>query len=173
MPYPVTGVIHNNGVNVAKVENVTSPLSYTDYSAHVFEKEINTIGYEWKSYQGTYIITPNLCYFVHDLYGNIWRLVFTAFEGMSTGNIEFNTELMNSSTSTEHIKEISSFAIFPNPTSDNSTLIYEVSANLPEVIISDMTGRIVYKSLLNKNEFATIELPTSYLESGIYLVTIT
>ena len=138
-----------------------------------FEKEINTIGYEWKSYQGTYIITPNLCYFVHDLYGNIWRLVFTAFEGMSTGNIEFNTELMNSSTSTEHIKEISSFAIFPNPTSDNSTLIYEVSANLPEVIISDMTGRIVYKSLLNKNEFATIELPTSYLESGIYLVTIT
>ena len=36
---------------------------------------------------------------------NVWRLTFTNFEGTSTGNIEFNTELLtNTSTSIEDIE---------------------------------------------------------------------
>ena len=55
---------------------------------------INTIGYDWKEFQGSYVIVPNRCYFVLDKSANIWRLTFTNFEGTSTGNIEFNTELI-------------------------------------------------------------------------------
>ena len=85
MPYGVTGVFHNNNVEVAQVDGISSPSTYTDYSSHTFNSDINTIGFDWKTYQGTYIINDNRCYFVRDLNGDIWRLVFTNFDGTSSG----------------------------------------------------------------------------------------
>ena len=78
-PYPVTGVLINSNTEVAKATGVTDPLTYFDYSNHNFNNEINSIGYDWKSYQGSFVVDANRCYFIKDKNENIWRLVFDEF----------------------------------------------------------------------------------------------
>lgn len=171
MPYPVTGVLSNTGIEVAKATGIASPMTYTDYSLHNLESEINIIGYDWKSYQGTYVIDPNQCYFIRDLSQNIWRIVFTSFDGMSTGNIEFNSTLLANNTSVENIKEIKTFEIYPNPTKGNTTLIYDISEK-SDIYIYDVSGKSIYKNMLNNNGLSTVSLPTNTLNEGVYFVVI-
>ena len=121
MAYPVTGVLGNIGIEVAQADNISNPLNYNDYTTHNFESIINIIGYDWKSYQGSYVVNPNRCYFVKDYQQNIWRLVFTEFDGTSTGNIQFNTELL-STTLINDIDNVKSVSIYPNPASENENI---------------------------------------------------
>ena len=172
IPYPVTGVFSNNNVEVAQVNGITSPNTYTDFLSHSFSTDINTIGYDWKSFQGSYIIVSDRCYFVRDLYGDVWRLVFTSFDGMSTGNIEFNTELVSSSTNIVQSLKPSTFSIYPNPTSGKTNIIYEVNSDNVKLVILDMSGRIVYQEILNETGFYNSTLPTDKLSKGVYIVSV-
>ncbi len=172
VPYPVTGVLSNNNIEIAKATGIANPMSYTDYSLHAFETDINSIGYDWKSYQGTYVIDVNRCYFVRDLSQNIWRIIFSGFDGMSTGNIEFNTTLV-SNTSSKNIKGVNTFEVFPNPTNGNTNLIYDVESKENIVEIYNMTGEKIYTHSLLSNGLQTLELPTNYISKGIYFVIIT
>ena len=170
MPYPVTGALSNVGIKVAKAMNISDPYNYTDVSSHTFLDDINTIGYDWKSFQGTYVVDNNRCYFVQDYNNNIWRVIFTFFEGTSTGNIEFNTELVstNNSVNTDIIKN---FEIYPNPTSTDVNIVYEFT-EMVTLQIHDIHGRIIYNTSLEDHQFATMTLPVYIFEKGIYIVSI-
>ena len=170
MPYPVTGALSNVGIKVAKAMNISDPYNYTDVLSHTFLDDINTIGYDWKSFQGTYVVDNNRCYFVQDYNNNIWRVIFTFFEGTSTGNIEFNTELVstNNSVNTDIIKN---FEIYPNPTSKDVNIVYEFT-EMVTLQIHDIHGRIIYNTILEDHQFATMTLPVYIFEKGIYIVSI-
>ena len=171
-PYSVTGVFHNSGVEVAEASNISDPLTYVDYNSHTFETDINTIGYDWKSFSGmSYVVDANRCYFVRIQNGDIYRIVFTAFDGMSTGNIEFNTELLSATNITER-DLLNTFVLYPNPTSTNTTLVYDVDQSFTDLTIHDISGREVYKSSIVINGFSSLELPTSNFESGTYIVSL-
>jgi len=176
MPYSVTGVLSNSGIKVAEADNIINPLSYTNYSGHNFENKINTIGYDWKTFNGgAYVIDPDKCYFIEDYNQNIWRLVFTNFTGSSTGNIEFNSELIASpSTDIQNIESISTFTTYPNPVpfGQDITLIYEVKSNNAIVSINDISGKQVYCSTLNNRGLMTQYIPTNTLKKGIYIISI-
>lgn len=86
IPYNVTGVLTNNGIKVAKADSTV-----TDYIALDYSGVISSIGYDWKSFNmGTfqYEVDQNKVFFIKNN-NNYYRLVFTTFEGSSTGNIEF------------------------------------------------------------------------------------
>jgi hypothetical protein len=173
-PYSVTGVLHNEGVEVAQADNISSPLSYNNYNLHSFSNNINTIGFDWKVFQGSYTIVNNLCYFVRDKSNNIWRLTFSNFEGTSTGNIEFNTELL-SSTVIEDIDGINTLKIYPNPTllGQDITVVYELKSNQQAIImLHDITGKEVYSSTLSNNGLKSHNIATQNLCKGVYLLTI-
>ena len=171
-PYSVTGVFHNNGIEIAEASNISSPLTYIDYNAHTFETEINTIGYDWKSFSGmSYVVDPNRCYFVRVANGDIYRIVFTFFDGMSTGNIEFNTQLLSATNIIEN-NSVKNFVLYPNPTSSNTTLIYDVDNSLTHLAIYDISGREVYSSDVFSNRLYSLELPTSNFESGTYIISL-
>ena len=171
IPYPVTGVFSNNNVEVAQVNGIASPITYTDYFSHVFSTNINTIGYDWKSYQGSYIIASDRCYFVRDLYGDVWRLVFVSFDGMSTGNIEFNTEKLEPSTSSQNLSSVHSFNIYPNPVNNqDATLLYDVEGDGKTLQIICPLGKTIFTTSLNNNNFNALKIPTSSFKSGLYLV---
>tara|TARA_B100001758_G_scaffold105218_1_gene90123 strand:+ start:39590 stop:40840 length:1251 start_codon:yes stop_codon:yes gene_type:complete len=175
MPYSVTGTFNNAGVEVAQADNISSPLTYNDYSLHPFSTEINTIGYDWKLFQGSYIIVDDRCYFVRDKAGNIWRLTFVDFEGSSTGNIEFNTELIQS-TDIAELTQINSFAIYPNPVTitEELTLIYELSSQNTHatVRIYDFSGRERYVSELNNYGLLSHTINIKDFKPGIYMISI-
>ena len=172
MPYAVTGVLSNSGIEVAIADNIPSPLTYTNYSAHNFKQEINTIGYDWKTYSGTYIIDPNRAYFIKDYQQNIWRLVFTNFEGMSSGNIEFNTELI-SATNIINIKNENSLDLYPNPagTHEDITIIYDTKSNESFINIYDINGKNVYSTSL-MNGFKTHSIQNNTLKKGTYIISL-
>jgi len=174
-PYAVTGALHNIGVKVAKAENISSPFSYVDYSLHSLENEINTIGYNWKTFDMqsfNYILDSNLCYFVKDLSGNIYRLIFTAFEGTSTGNIEFNVENIFTTENQEKTKENFSLLAYPNPTNHDITLVYDFTKHINNITITDILGNTVYETQVELNGFDTFILPTSLLKKGVYFVSL-
>ena len=75
MPYSVTGVLSNIGIQIAQADNIANPLLYTDYVSHNFENEMNSIGYDWKQFSGSYVIVPNRSYFIKNYQDQVWRLV--------------------------------------------------------------------------------------------------
>ena len=169
-PYPVTGVLINSSTEVAKATGVTDPLTYFDYSNHNFNNEINSIGYDWKSYQGSFVVDANRCYFIKDKNENIWRLVFNSFDGMSTGNIEFNTELIFN-TSSVNINKTNSLNVFPNPTAQNTNLIFDFEEECL-INIYDISGLKVYTKQLNSGGLELINLPTENFDAGLYFLVV-
>jgi len=104
MPYPVVGILANTvmlntmgvisytGVRSAKLGN-TDPVT-TDYSQANFTTDISTIGYDWKTYDnGTnqYTVLNNVVNFIQKPDQSIYKIVFTAYNGSTTGNIGFTT----------------------------------------------------------------------------------
>ncbi len=177
MPYGVTGVLSNDGVHVAQADNIPDPNSYNDYSQHQMMTEINTIGYDWKTFvmsSFSYTIEPYRCYFVKDLNDKIWRIIFTLFEGSSTGNIEFNTQEMTTSTFTSDIEsDISTFEIYPNPINDNNlTIVFDNSSEFSELNIFDVSGKNVYSEIFNSKGFQAKSISLPNLNNGIYVVTL-
>ena len=172
IPYPVTGVLNNSGVEIAKVDNIPSPLTYTNYGAHNFTQEINSIGYDWKTFSGTYVIDSDRLYFIRDYQQNIWRLVFTNFDGMSTGNIEFNTELL-SATNTNNYQYNNSLELYPNPASpdNNIILIYDIKSNNGVINIYDITGKKLDSTNLTSG-FDTHTINNHKLKKGIYIISL-
>ena len=177
MPYGVTGVMSNDGVQVAQVDNLPDPNSYTDYSQHSMSTEINTIGYDWKSFDMStfsYSVEPYRCYFVKDLQDKVWRIIFTSFEGSSTGNIEFNTQEMTSSTSISELQsDISTFEIYPNPITDNNlTIVFDNSFNETQLEIFTVTGKQVFDKNINGAGFQAKSFSLPNLDKGLYIVSI-
>ena len=172
IPYSVTGALANVGIKVAQADNIQNPLSYDNYTSHNFETEINSMGYDWKQFQGSYTIVAGRAYFVKDYLDNVWRVVFTGFDGMSTGNIEFNSTLLSTS-STNDIYSNNSFNIYPNPCSDNNNIniVYDINQK-SSITIYDIYGKKVYSNDLIENGFNTHIIISNLLKKGTYLVTI-
>ena len=178
MAYSVTGVLSNSGVQVAQVDNLPDPNTYTDYTQHTMMTEMNIIGYDWKDFDMStfsYVLDPNRCYFVKDFNDRVWRIVFTSFEGSSTGVIEFNTqEMTGGSTSIINTNsDISTFEIFPNPIVNNDiTIIYDNLSDYVKLEIYDITGKSVFSDIFYGAGFKAKRVNTSNLKQGVYLVRI-
>ncbi len=87
--YPVAGVLHNDGVQVSKVEtDAGQTASINDTMNFPMSPGISTIGYDWKdAFAG--VVYDTLTYFVKDQIGNLNTLQFTAYGGSANGNIAF------------------------------------------------------------------------------------
>ena len=172
MPYSVTGVLSNIGIQIAQADNISNPLLYTDYVSHNFENEMNSSGYDWKQFSGSYVIVPNRSYFIKNYQDQVWRLVFTGFDGMSTGNIKFESELI-STTSTNNSLAIGTLDIFPNPSVNNKdiTIIYDLQ-KADAISVHDLYGRKMYFSKINKEGFNTYTIDKNKLSKGTYIVNV-
>jgi hypothetical protein len=174
MNYGVTGVLTNNGLEVAKAENVD--VTNVDHNNFSFVPEINAIGYNWKSFNmGTfsYVIQDSLCYFIKDASNTIWKLELTGFDGSSTGGIHFNVENLSTSTDITAYDNDLLFKVYPNPSQGRQvSILYDID-NLDvnnSVDIYDMNGRIVKSFRLNSNGFNDKRVSLDNFEAGVYLI---
>ena len=175
MNYGVTGVLTNKNIEVAKAENVD--LTNVSHSGYSFSSQINTIGYDWKSYNmnsSSYDITDSLCFFVKDDQGSIWKLQLTGFEGNSTGNIHFKVE--NILSASDNITDKNIFAIYPNPTTSKEIkIIYDINhrtSSLNKVKFFDINGKLVKSLKLGNNGFNERNVNLYDLKSGVYFVSL-
>ena len=91
---------------------------------------------------------------------------------MSTGNIEFNSTLLSTS-STNDVYFNNSLNIYPNPCSDknNINIVYDINQK-SSITIYDIYGKKVYSDDLIENGFNTHIINSNLLKKGTYLVTI-
>eukprot|EP01030_Chromulinospumella_sphaerica_P034409 gene34409-biopygen13763 len=93
--YTVTGVLANAGVSIAKVTGLPDKNTYTGYSSATFVTPINTIGYNWKTYNMStmaYDIKDSTVFFVEVQNHDIWKVIMTGFSGSATGSSMFSKE---------------------------------------------------------------------------------
>jgi len=96
VPYPVIGVLTNTGVTSATLDNIQ--VVTNDYSSAKFVASISEIGSDWKSFDmnlNQWSIKSDRVYFVKDKGLSVFKIVFTGFEGTSTGIIKFDKSKLN------------------------------------------------------------------------------
>lgn len=92
IPYNVSGVIQNIGVEAIEIDDVAD-LTLETYVDAEFDDNITEIGSDWKDFDMgsfTYVIDTDRMYFVKDQSENVYKIVFTGFEGSSTGIVNFD-----------------------------------------------------------------------------------
>lgn len=172
----VTSVFNNKNVWTAKAHETDSATAATSVTPQTtFNQNITNIGREWKKYSSStgWAVYDSIAYFAFDNDStNFYRIVFTGFGGMSTGKAYFNTEMLQTVSVVNYDKPAIKFSIYPNPATDNVTLLmdYFEGADL-EISIVDLSGKLVYnqrEQLLNGVNQKTINI--SQFKGGIYLL---
>lgn len=171
--YLVTGVLHNDLVEVAENDESGGMPANPTLS---YSTDINTIGYDWKSFTGSgFTVDSDKAFYIKYQDNTVYRLYFTAFSGSSSGDLSFNFEDVTSSLGIEDVAEGISFGIYPNPSLDKRiNLVYDVnklSSDKNKVSIYSTTGQQVFKTILNNNNgFYNKNLDLSSLANGIYIL---
>lgn len=173
--YPVTGVLISDVLEVATATgDDTSNLTYSE--------DINTIGYEWKSFNMntfTYDVNSDSKFYIKGEDNTIYKLYFTEFEGSSTGNLTFKFEDVTQVLDIENIGENVSFGIYPNPVNNNKkvSIIFDVTKTSQEennIEIYNLSGQKVLKTKLTTSQgFYNKEVDLSSLNSGVYMLKFT
>ncbi len=168
--YLVTGALSNPSVTVAEARNVAvEDAVWTDYQ---FNSDISEMGSDWKMFDQTifqYDIEEDLTYFVQDIEGNVWRLIFTGFTGSSEGLISFDKEMM----SVVGLDEEKSFEfdMFPNPAQGEVNIIFPLDNESANIEVIDMAGRVVFQHSVNGG--LQHILPLDGLDGGTYVLRMT
>lgn len=181
-PNPVvTGILHNTGVMAVKVANVPNKTTYNDWYSHWvagnFHSEINTIGYDWKSFGGTgYTIKDSVVYFVRAIDERIWKVIMTGFGGSADGKFAFSkVELGGTGVKNATGKTTTTVAVYPNPANSGNDVkvVYSLDANNnnTSLHVYDISGRVVYTANLDKAAgLHYYQLPV--MNAGTYIISV-
>jgi len=171
MPYGVTGVLMNYGVTVYKDETVETNTATLDNNA-TYNGEINTIGYNWKSFNMstyTYDLNDSATYFIQTLDGEVWKLGFTGFGGSSNGNIEFTKEQV-AFLSIDNNAEVVSINSYPNPVTNELFIESDINGQAT-LMLNSINGQQVLNEIIEFTD-APISLGMSNYNEGTYILTI-
>jgi len=172
--YAVTGVLSNQGILVAKAENVdVNTAQPENFEYDTFN--ISVIGYDWKSFNSQtfqFEIQENLCYFVQDAGGDIYRLIFTGFSGQAQGRFEFTKELLtDSEVGISDADRSFPLAVYPNPAVGGQTsIVFDQQSTTATARVFDMGGREVAAQSIQGPGFAQRNFDLNGLGSGLYLL---
>jgi hypothetical protein len=179
--YPVTGVLANEGVQIAQV-NQKDPDA-AKYNTYAYTTQANQIGWDnWKKNDPVthkYVLPDTVNYFLKTaLYKEYYQIRFIRFDGSATGKVVFQKRLIGKeSLSVKNLAaaELNAFAVVPNPASAEASLMIDAKKATPNarMIVTDMSGRVVASSSLDiragLNAFA---LNSGNWAAGTYAVTV-
>lgn len=170
-PYPVTGVLSNDGVLSKNFHPVS--LDYVDYSPGAWDTTRSSIGWNWKYIDTNYVyhIVDSSVYFVKPQDGDIYKMVFEKFAGGITGLIVFETAKISGlgiqGNSISGVLEV-----YPNPAVNVLKVSWLNSSTGSSVLaLTDMSGRKLIQRSLQTGS-GQLSLDVSGLGAGIYFITI-
>jgi hypothetical protein len=172
-PYPVVGVMNNFKVYANKFYPVVPDFS--DWTSTPLDSTKSPIGWEWKSFDMnsfTWTVADSTAFFVHSRNKDIYKLVFTKFEGSSTGKIVFDKMAVSPSGVPGIKSGLAEVSVYPNPVRDQLNIVFgdEIRGTVL-VSVFDITGKQVFSSKQEvlDNTFS-LKLPESSIESGLHLL---
>ena len=165
--YGVTGVLNRHTIGSYQADNLFDPFVDQTYDENLLNDSVNCIGYDWKEYSmgSGYSLVDDRCYFVYDDLGMTWRVVFTGFDGMSTGNIQLGKIKLESSSTND--LETDYLTIYPNPVSQGEQIQIKNISKIENISVISSDGKTVFHEDIS-GLTSYIDLPQ--LESGLYII---
>jgi hypothetical protein len=171
--YTLTGILTDAGVQVVQADGINpSTVDHLDYT-NDYQDSLTIIGYDWKSFQGSWVIEAERVYFVKTANEKIWKIQFFDFEGSSTGTTTLEKTLIDGTSSTNKVTEhFSSFNVFPNPASDVTNLVFEVKTyeGAAQIQIINQLGQRVYNENIEIHNGLNAKQLSLNFPSGLYHV---
>ncbi len=166
-------VYTNRGIQSVQVSGV--PNDSADYMTAAFDSMIFNIGDSYRVRTMAWEVPDSNVYFVKAKDTEIYKLVFTAYEGQGTGKIAFEkTQLTDSNpVGVEDIATATRFVLYPNPAIDRLNVVLDAAqAGLHNITVTDLAGKVVYSTSANVNGLQNISVPVSNFANGYYLVSV-
>ncbi len=174
-PYLVTGVLSNDSVGTKKFYPVS--LDYSDFGAGVWDSTRSSIGWDWKVFNMTtftYNIVDSTVYFVNPVKGDIYKLIFTAFAGSTTGVVKFNVERSAGAGINDNNASDIQLSVYPNPAT--SRIYFNVTGNTGKDLmftLTDLTGRQLRADRPGKTGgLNAYSMDVTGVQPGTYFVTV-
>ncbi len=176
-PYSVVGVQNNFKVYGNQFQGVGP--DFTDWTSQPLDSTLSPIGWEWKTFDMntfTWTVADSNAFFVQTRTQDIWKLVFTRFDGSTTGKIVFETLPVSLSSTGDPLPAIDrSISVYPNPVSDRLNIELGENYNGPaDIRIYDITGKQVFRSESPaQNGNVSLVIQDAGLLRGIYVLKVT
>lgn len=172
-PYTVVGVLQNKAVTALQVDGV--PTGEADWTSAPFQVNMNVLGADWKQYdmdQNAYTIVPDRTYFVKDVPGNIWKIVFSGYGGSAAGDISFNQELVSAVGVMDVGAAKGRLFAWPNPVANGrAQLVLDVPANEGVLRVLNTSGQeLLRQRMTGLSGLAGRTLDTGNLAKGVYIL---
>jgi len=178
--YTVTGVLANADVSIAKVTGLADKNTYTGYSSATFVTPINTLGYNWKTYNMTtmtYDIKDSTVFFVEVQNHDIWKVIMTGFSGSATGSTMFSKEKLYTYVPPSGVVSqglvSATLLAYPNPTAGAANILYSLPSATASCSLSviDIAGRVVLaRTLPVESGLQQHTIGSGVLSPGMYTV---
>lgn len=165
----VTSVFNNIGLYTAKsneIDNAAALVASTPQTN--FNQNTINIGRTWKKrVSGNWVVNDSIAYYAWNIDStSLFRIVFTGFDGQSTGNTYFNIEKLATVGLDESNFVNETITVYPNPTSDNFTIKYIGDNNeVFNINLFNNQGELVLQKTKINN---SVTIDIQYLPKGIY-----
>jgi hypothetical protein len=172
--YPVNGATTNIDIGANNFRPVAP--DYSDWSYEPFDSMKNTIGHDWKFFDFStgWIVLDSNVYFVQNYKGDVYKLVFTWWDGMSSGDFALEKELVSLVSVDEVSVAADEFIVFPNPASDHFTVRGDFDfKGEAGISVIDQSGRIVYREERSADDLrGGVQIGNIDLPQGLYIISI-
>lgn len=177
IPYFVTGVQMNSRYVMAQQVDGINQNEYENYTESNFNSNLSEIGSDWKAFDMgsfVYVVEDQRVYFTKNYNetftdSTYWKLYFTAFGGSADGKYSF-TQKEVGGTAIPELSGVALFEIYPNPSTQQISLVTDSKSAL-EVIITDMTGKLVYSGDIEAG-FNQERINVKAFQAGVYNLSI-
>jgi hypothetical protein len=162
--FPLTGVLSNPTVTVAKNIGKKCDQVWLANKTAVVNPKISLVGGDWKMHMGAgvYSISDTFVYFI-TANSKTYKLTFKGYIGGSQGKSTFN--VYEATLSNPSITAVNNTLIYPNPS--NGTFKIQSDLNVISYEISDINGQKLMIGNQN-NELINI----SHFQNGVYILSI-
>jgi hypothetical protein len=171
-PYPVAGVLNN--INVAANKFTEVGPDFDSWTSMPMDTAKSPVGYDWKEFSfgppPGYVVGDSLAYFVQTIGGDVYKLVFTAFDYLN-GSFEFNKQMISSLGMEDPVAKPMDISIYPNPAKDFINInIQDHNVERIDFKIFDLSGRAIQNGQLDFSAGGSTRLELPGLKPGIYFM---
>jgi len=172
--YPVVGVFNNVNVPANRFHPVT--LDFTDWFSQPFDSAKVVIGYDWKYFDLSafqWNLEDSLVFFINDREGDIYKLFFTYFAGTTSGEIQFDDEVISVLDLDEPLADDIKLMLAPNPAGSFVRLSWsrDLGSEI-SVRVYDLSGKEVLSQEISNGGQTSTRLDIGALKEGMYLVSL-
>ncbi|MEM7104371.1 MAG: HmuY family protein [Bacteroidota bacterium] len=177
-PYLVTGVLSNEGVEVAQADGIDPMTVDHNTFADSYSDSLTIIGSDWKEFilaQFEWVLVEDRVYFVKTTESELWQIQFIDFMGSSTGTTTLEKTFLTLITNIEDQEgPVNSFSVFPNPATDYINMAIELDGFTGDAtyqLVNPLGQTVIYGDV-SVNDGLNVKTLNIDLPSGIYILTL-